>query len=173
MLLNIIQIFSFIAVIICSLCKTKKNILIWVFIANLSNFAVMLLANETDGWAGSLATTLRALLFLNKDRVKTNTLLYISILLHVTAFAISYQDIYSCCILCATLSVCISQWFGTPLQIKVFALIGVLLWMIYTIHVGLYLDLPKRIVEGIFLLIAITKLKLDKRKQKESPLIDS
>lgn len=163
-LLYLVQVFSFIAVIISTCCKTKKNILIWVFIANFSNFTVMLIAKEMDGWAGSLATTLRALLFLNKDKVKTKIILYIGILLHIGAFILSYQDIFSVCILIATLCVCISQWFGNPLQIKLFALISIIFWVIYTIHIELYLDLPKRIVEGVFLIIAMIRMIIEKRK---------
>ena len=165
MLLTIVQIFSLIAVIIASICKDKKNILLWVFIANLSNFLVMLIAQETDGWAGSIATTIRGFLFIYKDKVKTNLLFYIGITLHIVAFIFSYQDIFSFCIIIATMMVCISQWFGNPLQIKIFALLSICMWIIYTIHIGLYLDLPKRIIEGAFLIISIITLIKDNKNE--------
>jgi uncharacterized membrane protein YoaK (UPF0700 family) len=124
----------------------------------------MLLANEVDGYFGSFITTLRGFLFLYKDKAKTNTILYVSILLHIFAFVLSYQDVFSFCIVIATLMVCISQWYGNPMQIKVFALISILLWIIYTIHIGLYLDLPKRIVEGVLLIFSIISLQKSKKK---------
>lgn len=159
MLLYTIQIFSLLAVIIASLYQNKKKILKWVSITNASNFLVMLIAQKTDGWAGSLITVIRGLLFTQKDKFKTNFILFLCTSLHIAAFILSYQDIWSILILCATLMVCISQWFGTPLQIKIFALLSIICWIIYTIHIKLYLDLPKRFIEGIFLIISIIKIK--------------
>ena len=72
MLLYTIQIFSLLAVIIASLCQNKKKILKWVSITNASNFLVMLIAQKTDGWASSLITVIRGLLFTQKDKFKTN-----------------------------------------------------------------------------------------------------
>lgn len=166
MLLYYVQIFSFFACIMSAVSKNKRNILIWVFIANFSNFLVMLIAKETDGWASSLSTTLRALLFLYKDKAKTNTILYIGIGLHLIAFIISYQDLWSILLICATLSVCISQWFGNAKQIKIWALISVMFWCIYTIHIGLYLDLPKRMIEAIFLTIALINIYKKEKQNK-------
>ena len=166
MLLYIVQIFSFIAVIIASLCRDKKKILKWVCTANTSNFLVLLIAQKTDGWASSLSTTIRGLLFTQRHKFKGNLILYFCIALHTGAFILSYQDIWSILLLCATLMVCISQWFGSPLQIKIFALLSIFCWIIYTIHVGLWLDLPKRIIEGIFLIISIIDLK--KKKTSET-----
>jgi len=168
MILTAIQIFSLLAVIIASICKDKKNILIWIFIANLSNFLVMLIAQETDGWAGSLVTVIRGFLFMYKDKFKNNFILYLCIMLHMSAFIFSYQDIFSCCIIIATLMVCISQWFGSPLQIKIFAFISILLWIVYTIHIELYMDLPKRIIEGIILVISIFTIIKNKNLEQHT-----
>lgn len=168
MLLYGIQIFSFLAVILASICKDKKNILLWVFLANLSNFLVLLVAKELDGWVGSLITVFRSLLFLNKDKIhknelgqffkKTHFILIFCIMLHIIAFILSYQDIFSICILFATITVCITQWFGNPIQIKIGAIISLILWIIYTLHIELYMDLPKRFVELLFLTISLISL---------------
>lgn len=165
MILYMVQLFSFFACIMSAVSKKKKSILIWVCIANLSNFAVMLLAKELDGWVNSFITCVRALLFLYKDKAKTNALLYFCVGLHTVAFVLSYQDIWSCLLICATLSVCISQWLGNAKQIKIWALVSVCCWCIFTIHVKLYLDLPKRIVEAVFLVISLhTLMRAEKSK---------
>lgn len=158
MLLYLIQIFSFLAVIIASICKNKNKLLKWVCTANISNFLVMLLAQETDGWANSLATVLRGLIFTKRSKFKTNIVLYFCVILHIGAFFLSYRNPWSILLLCATLMVCISQWFGTPLQIKIFALLSIICWIIYTVHIKLWLDLPKRIIEGVFLIISIMNI---------------
>ena len=168
MILYMVQIFSFFACIMSAVSKKKKSILIWVCIANLSNFAVMLIARETDGWANSFITCVRALLFLYKDKAKSNLLFYFCLLLHTVAFVLSYQDVWSCLLICATLSVCISQWWGNAKQIKIGALISVLCWCVYTIHVELYLDLPKRIVEAVFLVISLYTIKQSKQAEKKA-----
>lgn len=161
-----VQIFSFAACIVSAMGKNKKNILKWTGIANTSNFLVMLLAGATDGWANSLSTTIRGILFAFRHKWKGNVVFYFCIGLHLVAFLLSYQDLWSFFLLAATLLVCISQWFGNPLQIKIYGILSILCWIVYTLHIGLYLDLPKRIIEGVFLIIAATKLVKEKKQNE-------
>lgn len=166
MLLYLIQVFSFLACTIASLAKKKGTILQWTSFANLSNFAVMLLVQETDGWANSLSTVIRGLLFTRRDTYKTNTVLYICSIMHIVAFVVSYQNLWSVLLIIATLSICVSQWFGNPLCIKIFALIGAICWLCYVIYIKLYSDFPKRILEVILLVISLAKTFSEKHEEK-------
>ena len=166
-ILYIMQVFSFFACIMSSATyKNKKKILKWTGIANTSNFLVMLLAKATDGWANSFSATVRGILFAFRHKWKGNAVFYFCIGLHIVAFIVSYQDLWSFLLLIATLCVCFSQWFGTPLQIKICSLISIICWTIYTLHIGLYLDLPKRLVETIFLIITTIKLVKEKKQNE-------
>ena len=125
----------------------------------------MLLAKETDGWANSLATCIRSLVFLYRDKVKDNKLLYFAVILYIGAFILSYQSLWSILLLFATLSVCISQRLGNLKQIKVWALISVLCWLIYTLYIKLYLDIPKRLLEAILLIASLISINRCKNKE--------
>ena len=78
----------------------------------------------------------------------------------------SYQDIFSCCIIIATIMICISQWFGNPLQIKICTFISGVLWIIYTTHIGLYLDSLKIFIECIILVGSIISIIRSKKFKK-------
>ena len=164
MFLTLAQILALVINIIFYFQRDKKNFLIWAFLANLSAVIVMVLAQETDGWANSLAVLLRSTLFLGKDKYKTYLPYFIGLGLHIVAFTLSFQNAWSILLGMATITICTAHWWGTAKVIKVATIFSDTCWAIYVLYIGLFLDAPRHILGVILMIISLIRDKkaLDK-----------
>lgn len=165
MILYTVQIIALFAEVIFYSLKDKKRILIWSFILNILSLTVMILAKETDGWANTLAVCIRSTVYLFRYKYKTNLAYWLCLFLHLSAFILSYQNAWSILLGCATITICTVQWWGSTKQIKYGTLFSDICWTIYSVYVGLYLDLPKRFLGIILLLVSLKSLKKGDKQQ--------
>ncbi len=154
----IFQLLGVFFVLIAGLNKKKKVILVLSFCANICSTLVMILAGRYDGAVATVICTVRSFLFLYQDRVKNNSIFWISVAAHFIAGVLSWQSPLSALIIFAPIVLCYVNWFGKAKDIKYGTIVSCLCWTVFDIINGVYIEAGRDVAEIISNIIGIYRL---------------
>ncbi len=128
--------------------KNKRIIRIFVLGANISSLLVMIFAGRYDGAAATFVGTFRSLLYVFRDRAKTNIIFWICSIAHIAAGLLTWQSPLTLLIIIATVTLCIVLWFGSVKMIKYGTLLSDFCWAIFDFSGGLYIEGARDFIEA-------------------------
>lgn len=153
-----LQIVILIINILGALSTKKSNILFYIFLGNLLGIVTLFLVGRFDGAVANTISTVRAFLYLYRERAKTNTIFYACFIMHCLGSIYTYQSIVSIIPLIATLLACTVLWFGNEIAIKIAVIISDVMWSIFNFISGLHISSARNIIDGIFNLVSLVKI---------------
>lgn len=163
-----LQIVTLIINILGALSKSKRNILFFIFTANLLGVIQMILVGRFDGAIANVICTIRAFLYLYRERAKTNIIFIFCFIIHLLGGIWTYQNITSIIPIIATLMACSVLWFGNELAIKIAIILSDAMWSIFNLISGLYISSARNVIDGIFNVVSLVKIIKIKHRYKES-----
>lgn len=164
----VLQLVTLFINILGALSKNKRNILFFIFIANLLGIFQMVLVGRYDGAIATVVCTIRAFLYLYRERARTNFIFYICFIMHFLGGICTYQGITSIIPIIATLIACSVLWFGNEITIKIAIILSDVMWSTFNFISGLYISSARNIIDGIFNLVSLIKIVNIEHFYKES-----
>ncbi len=153
------QVLGLCCVLLAGVHKQKKWILVLNFAANVCSTLVMLLAGRYDGAAATVICTIRAFLFLFRERVRGNKIFWGCVVTHVLVGVISWQSPLSLLIIIAPVVLCSVYWFGGVRTIKYGTIVSDSCWVIFDLSSGIYIEAARDISEILANLVGLFRAK--------------
>lgn len=157
----ILQIISIVFGYMISLDKSKKNIILYTCILNFIGILMFFVTDRYDGVFSTVIITIRCILFLYRDKYKTDIVFYFCLVAHIIVGFFIYIDIFSLVLILTPIATCIAFWYGNVLQVKYNAVIVNTLCILYYIHIGLYFSSINIAINVILTIYSIYKLKCE------------
>ncbi|MDD6212779.1 MAG: YgjV family protein [Clostridiales bacterium] len=160
------QILGVVFVLAAGLCQKKNGILFLTFCANVCSVLVMFLAGRYDGVAATVVCTLRAFLFLFRDRAKSNWIYWISTGAHLIVGVLAWQSPMSLLIILAPMVICTVNWFGNVETIKWGTIVSDCCWAVFDFSCGVYIEGMRDLAETCANVIGLWKSRQSRGKRK-------
>lgn len=165
MIVNLMQIVTIIVNIYISFTEKKKRIYIATFWLNFSQLLMYFFNNDLTTALIYIVIVVRSLVYIYKDKFKTNIIPYLAITIQILIGCLTIQNrlqIFSVLIACYS---CWYLWFYNDTQkLRIGNIIANTAWAIYNICNGLYIILIMRIMTIISNLSAYIKRKKELSK---------
>lgn len=149
---------------VSSLDKSKDRIILYACISNLVSILLFLMVGRVDGIVSVMVIWVRCMLFLRRDKYKTNIIVWLCAIAHLIVGIISYDDIFSLITILVPIVVCFTYWYGSALTIKYVSIIVGICWIVYYLYVELYITVLNTLVNIVLSLISIYLIKKDVRE---------
>lgn len=167
MIVALMQIVTIIVNIYISFTEKKKRIYIANFLLNLSQLIMYFFNDDLTTALIYIVITIRSFVYIYKDKLKTNTIPYIAIIIQILIGYLTIQNklqIFSILIACYS---CWYLWFYNDTQkLRIGNIIANTAWACYNICSGLYIIFIMRVMAVGSNIIAYIK-----RKEELSKLI--
>lgn len=145
MIVNLMQIITIIVNIYISFTEKKKRIYIATFLLNLSQLFMYVFNNDLTTGLIYIVIVIRSLLYIYKDKFKTNIIPYLAIIIQLV---IGYFTIENRLQILSILIPCYSCWYlwfyNNTQKLRIGNIVANAAWAIYNICDGLYIILIMR-----------------------------
>lgn len=155
MIVNLMQLITIIVNIYIAFTEEKKRIYIATFLLNLSQLIMYLFNNDLTTALIYIVITIRSLIYIYKDKFKTNVIPYIAISIQVLIGCFTLKNTFQIfSILIASYS-CWYLWFYNDIQkLRIGNIVANTAWAIYNICGGLYIIIIMRCITIVSNMIA-------------------
>lgn len=124
----------------------KKNVYIATFLFNACNLIMYIFNKDILAVLTYLSITIRSFVYCYKDRIKTNVVPVLCILVQVLICTLSFETIWHIVPMVAASWTCYYMWFFKNTQLlRIGNIVNNSLWLIYNIHSGLWIASLSRI----------------------------
>lgn len=151
---------------ISSWVKTKRNIILFKVLSSLSAVLMLVSVGEYMGALPVGFTAIRSILFMYKDKFKTNKVLYGCISAYVIIAIFSIQGLTDLLPTVISITASIIIWYCEPIGIKVGLSITDSIWILYYLIVGLYLSAFNNVIQVLISIISIFDIKKNLKNTK-------
>ena len=145
MIVNIMQIVTVIVNMYIAFTEKKKRIYIATFLLNLSQLIMYFFNNDLTTALIYIVIVIRSLIYIYKDKFKTNIIPYVAILIQLI---IGYFSIENAVQIVSVLIPCYSCWYlwfyKDTQKLRIGNIIANTVWAVYNIYNGLYIILIMR-----------------------------
>ena len=145
MIINIMQIVTVIVNMYIAFTEKKKRIYIATFLLNLSRLIMYFFNNDLTTAFIYIVIVIRSLIYIYKDKFKTNIIPYVAILIQLI---IGYFSIENAVQIVSVLIPCYSCWYlwfyKDTQKLRIGNIIANTVWAVYNIYNGLYIILIMR-----------------------------
>lgn len=145
MIVNIMQIVTVIVNMYIAFTEKKKRIYIATFLLNLSQLIMYFFNNDLTTAFIYIVIVIRSLIYIYKDKFKTNIIPYVAILIQLI---IGYFTIENAVQILSVLIPCYSCWYlwfyKDTQKLRIGNIIANTVWAVYNIYNGLYIILIMR-----------------------------
>ena len=169
-MVDLMQILSVIVNTYIAFTEKKKRIYVATFLLNLAQLFMYFFNNDITTSLIYIVIVIRSLIFIYKDKFKTNIIPYIIIIVQLL---IGFFTIQNSTQILSILLPCYSCWYlwfyETTQKIRVGNIISNFLWGIYNICNGLYIILIMRLITIFSNLIAYIKYSKKSNEKSGNP----
>ena len=162
MIVNVMQIVTVIVNMYIAVTEKKKRIYIATFLLNLSQLIIYFLNNDLTTALIYIVIVIRSLIYIYKDKFKTNIIPYVAILIQLI---IGYFTIENAIQILSVLIPCYSCWYlwfyNDTQKLRIGNIISNMVWAVYNIYNGLYILLIMRSITISSNAIAYIRRKRD------------
>ena len=145
MIVNVMQIVTVIVNMYIAVTEKKKRIYIATFLLNLSQLIMYFFNNDLTTAFIYIVIVIRSLIYIYKDKFKTNIIPYVAILIQLI---IGYFTIENAIQILSVLIPCYSCWYlwfyKDTQKLRIGNIIANTVWAVYNIYNGLYIILIMR-----------------------------
>lgn len=167
-MVDLMQIISVIVNTYIAFTEKKKRIYVATFLLNLAQLLMYFFNNDLTTGLIYIIIVVRSLIYIYKDKIKTNIIPYIVIIIQLLIGIFTIENplqIISVLIPCYS---CWYLWFyDTTQKLRIGNIIANLAWAVYNICCGLYIVLIMRAITVGSNFIAYIKFKNNKEKSGE------
>lgn len=153
----LLQTLQVISCMLSSWVRNKRWILIFNFINSVFCCLLYLYIGRFDSLSSKLISTLRNLLFMFRDRYKSNIILVLVVLAYTTSGVLTYKDLYSLIPCFTPIIVSFVYWYGDAKTIKIICNLLDSVWLFYFAHFGLYVVLINTVVNIVIRTVSLTR----------------
>lgn len=149
-----------------SLVRDKNKVILYACFSNLVSILIFALNDRLDGALSVIIIWLRCILFLFRDKYKTNIVVWICAIAHIIVGVISYTDVFSIITISVPVIICFTYWYGSILSIKYISNILSIFWIIYYIYLGLYITAINTVISIVLTSISILEIHKEQSKKE-------
>lgn len=141
MLVWMMQILGLALNIFIALTHDTKKIYLFTFLFNAANLAIYILTQDWAACASGVLITLRSFAYMYKERVMGQWMPWVFISLHIVLGLTLMTSLWQIATIMVPVTVCYTMWFwkGQFQKLRVGNIINAGLWLIYNLHVGLWI----------------------------------
>lgn len=145
--------------IFIALTHDTKKIYLFTFLFNAANLAIYILTQDWAACASGVLITLRSFAYMYKERVNGQWTPWVFISLHIFLGLMLMTSLWQIATIMAPVTVCYTMWFwkGQFQKLRVGNIINAGLWLVYNLHVGLWITALCRLMTIVANLLGMYK----------------
>lgn len=126
--------------IFIALTHDTKKIYLFTFLFNAANLTIYILTQDWAACVSGVLITLRSFAYMHKERVNGQWMPWAFISLHIFLGLMLMTSLWQIATIMAPVTVCYTMWFwkGQFQKLRVGNIINAGLWLVYNLHVGLW-----------------------------------
>lgn len=141
MIVWIMQVLGLALNIFIALTHDTKKIYLFTFLFNVVNLTIYILTQDWAACVSGVLITLRSFAYMHKERVNGQWMPWVFISLHIFLGLMLMTNLWQIATIMAPVTVCYTMWFwkGQFQKLRVGNIINAGLWLVYNLHVGLWI----------------------------------